>query len=707
MLAEVIVPIKKHGLDHNFTYRMPENADETILPGSIAEVPFKNSKRTGWITQIRPEGISERARLKRMSEILWKAHATDQPLISLARKVHDYYSCLWAEVLNSAFPIPLLAPGAGREDELLGVADYPSAYKFLESKKAPKQRDLLSFIIESGGSMNISEMKESGFSNSIIDGLRERSLLCPVEEGEKAVQPRLTYIAPEQAQKIPEKLLEAIIENRAEAFTWRYTQESYNDQFYRALFMDVLNRGKGGIILFPEKQAVDVKAGYYREKLGDRLLVWDPALPRKERFKIREELNAHPDRVVMGTRSAVMLPLSDPGIIIVHREEDPLYKQQNSPRYHARQVAVMRASLEKFPVILSGPALSLESYYWTVKGKYSPLGIPSGEPCNISVIRWTGGKEKKIFSPALVKKIEETVGRGESVLLFHNRKGYSYSALCEACGYMPVCPGCNAPYKFHLDPPGLFCYRCGREAEAPEVCPECGSYKFLYPGVGSQRVAKEANELFPGVPVFRHDGGGMRDPGFDKPVIAVGTQAVLSEIEWSRIGLCAVPAARVHTGLEDFRASEKALQVLFRIKSYMPPSSEMFLQVFNTREAAWMSLKKDDPSIFYREELAAREQVSYPPFSHLVNLVIRIPGKNCDDEAYNIWRSLSRLEKGKSWKTVGYFPLGTTSGGKRFLFTLSGDVVQEITSFLRNYIKKTDGRNGLFYKIDVDPVRFA
>ncbi|MCD6310627.1 MAG: hypothetical protein J7M18_07915, partial [Candidatus Eremiobacteraeota bacterium] len=357
------------------------------------------------------------------------------------------------------------------------------------------------------------------------------------------------------------------------------------------------------------------------------------------------------------------------------------------------------------PVLLTGPALSLESYFYTRQDKYSRIDVPSGKSATVKIIRW-GGKKQSLFSPALIKKIKSTIDSNKSVLIFHNRRGYSYTALCATCGYVPLCSDCNDALKFFLDPPRLFCRRCFRETSPPDVCPECGSHNFLYPGVGIQKVAREAEELFPGIEVIRLDGNTGKKIDLDNPAILVGTRAVMSRVDWGKIGLCAVPSAGIHFGLEDFRASEKILQLLFRLRSYLPSESLMFIQVFNPDESAWKALKNDDPGIFYEEELSSRADASYPPFSHLVNLVVWISGENKESMAYSFWETFHNQGKKETWDAVGYFPLSVSGLGHRFLFIFRGKKVQEITSYLRNYLGKVGGKHGLLYKIDVDPVRF-
>jgi primosomal protein N' (replication factor Y) len=402
-------------------------------------------------------------------------------------------------------------------------------------------------------------------------------------------------------------------------------------------------RGRTAILLVPEISLTAQVAAAVRARLGDRIAILHSALSEGERFDEWERLRRGEADVAVGPRSALFAPLPEPGLIVVDEEHDSSYKQgEPAPRYHAREVARQRAARGGGCVVLGSATPALESFYRSETGRDRLLELRErilGRPLpevEVVDLREHRGQAPAIFGDRLAEALRERVSAGEQAILFVNRRGFSAFVLCRDCGLVPRCPRCDVSLTLHRAHAGrLICHYCGFERRAPERCARCGGARVRPFGVGTQRVEAAAQELLPGARVARLDRDTTRRRGAHAEIVAgfrerqfdvlVGTQMVTKGFDFPGVTLVGVVTADVALHTPDFRAGERAFQLLTQVSGRAgrgEQAGEVIVQTFNPGHPSIGAAAEHDYLRFYRAELPARRELGYPPFGRLARLLV-------------------------------------------------------------------------------------
>jgi len=346
---------------------------------------------------------------------------------------------------------------------------------------------------------------------------------------------------------------------------------------------------------------------------------------------------------VIGVRSAIFAPLENVGLIIVDEEHDNSYKQSDlAPRYNARDLALVRAKLEKAVVILGSATPSLESYSNALKGKYTLLTLrervqgkplPQVEIVDLKAERKAGNYG--YLSTKLRQEIEKEVNNKQQVILFLNRRGFSNLIKCQECGYVPICRNCNLTLTYHMQGHWLRCHFCGYQKKAPGACPACNSLKFSYKGAGTQRIESEIKQSFGEDSIRRLDSDLSAKRNYVRNLlldfqarkfpILLGTQMVTKGYDFPEVTLVGVISADISLELPDFRASEKVFQLLTQVAGRSgrgEKSGQVLIQTYHPLESAIQLASQQDYESFFKKEIALRRELKYPPFCHLIMLLV-------------------------------------------------------------------------------------
>jgi primosomal protein N' (replication factor Y) len=410
-------------------------------------------------------------------------------------------------------------------------------------------------------------------------------------------------------------------------------------QVYIEAIREVLKKGKQALVLVPEISLTPQIISRFKANFEDKVGCLHSGMSAGERFDTWRRVRSGDLPVVVGARSAVFSPLPDLGLIVVDEEHVSSYKQDDpAPRYNARDVAVMRAKLNKTVVILGSATPSLESYYNAQQGKYVLCQlkerVKSQKLPAVKIVDLAQERKNKNFSflsSDLASLLKERVDRKEQVLLFLNRRGFSSFVKCQDCGHIERCSRCDITLTFHRSDYSLRCHYCGYQKSAPNLCPNCQGHRFMYKGAGTQKIEEEVKKSFPDVGVERMDldttarkGAHRRllsDFGRKKFGILLGTQMITRGLDFPDVTLVGVISADLGLDLPDFRSKERTFQLLAQVAGRAGRGElegEVIVQTYYPEEWSIRLAASHDFEEFYRRELEQRRDLGYPPFNHLI-----------------------------------------------------------------------------------------
>ncbi|MCE5197317.1 MAG: primosomal protein N' [Negativicutes bacterium] len=415
-------------------------------------------------------------------------------------------------------------------------------------------------------------------------------------------------------------------------------------EVYLQAIAKTLEDGKSAIMLVPEISLTAQMINRFRERFGERVMIWHSGLSGGERAQIWQRLRKGETCVVLGARSAVFAPAEKIGLIILDEEHEQTYKQEEDPKYHAREVAILRARYHHAAVVFGSATPAVTSFYLAEKKQYhlvemqdriGDARLPRIIPVDMRSELKNGNRS--IFSEALKQRITQTLAQNQQVILFHNRRGFHRMSLCRACGYVLECPHCEVPLIQHHEgtTQRLRCHLCGYEQNMPPSCPHCGSAYFRFFGLGTEKVVEECEKTFPGVPIYRMDRDSTRKRGshaaivssFEKAkaAILVGTQMVAKGFDFPLVTCVGILSADNLIRGSDGLAGEHAFSLLLQVSGRAGRGEfpgEVFLQSYSPEHPIIQAVCKHDYKSFYRDEIEQRKKHHLPPFGHLATILV-------------------------------------------------------------------------------------
>lgn len=657
-------------VDRPFTYSIPDSLRRLIRIGQRVEIPFGQRLKIGYVV-----GLTDRASVRNvrpLKDIVEQEPLLDRQMLQLTRKVAELYCACWGEVIEAAYPANV------------------------RKRKRPISKvDRLAFSPER---FKLSR-KEAEFS-----------------------------LSPQQRHAI-NLIVKGIKRKRHAVFLLHGITASGKTEVYLQAIAYVLNLGKSSIVLVPEISLTPQTVERFKSRFGERVAVMHSCLSARERASQWQMVRDGQARIVIGARSAVFAPVKDLGLIVVDEEHETTYKQQDaSPRYHAREVACLRARLAKAIVILGSATPSLESFYNTRLGKIKLLSLPERvtrkKLPRVSIVDMR--KEIKvrkrrinILSKTLEVRLREVIDRGEQAILFLNRRGFSTFINCSKCGYVAKCKRCNVSLTYHYATKMLICHYCNWSIEPPRLCPQCNSNYLSYFGLGTEKVESELHRLFPNVRIARMDTDvtSKRDAHMKilndfkerKIDILVGTQMIAKGLDFPRVSLVGVVSADTALNLPDFRSGERTFNLLTQVGGRAGRGEiegEVIIQTYVPEHYAIISSIKGDYQQFYQKEIRTRKELGLPPFSRLINLTLRAKNqKKVQEAAYDLCARLKRKET-KDIQVLGPAPAIVSKIRGKFLWNVlfKGKDIQKLIRGLREVLRDFRRYKGVKLTIDVDPI---
>lgn len=665
--AEVLVDVANRRLDQSYHYFIPDNL--RVKNGMRVLVFLQNRKVQGLVVNVThdlPEGL-ENVKLKPVSEIVDDGSLVPPELIELAHWLAQTTICSIAQSLHTVWPLL-----KGKIDEwvflIASLEDSDvQAQKWL-NPEAFQAITVLNRARRKGISLKIF-LKRADISSETLDKLlqqgwikKETRFVSPYEPGssKKIVNKQDDLLQENQVNDLcfarggrPYKLtfeqttavssvLKALEEGTSQTILLHGVTGSGKTDVYRELIAQVLDQGGDAILLVPEISLTSQVAQYFETQFGEQVIIMHSGIRPKEKMKAWEDILAGRKRIVIGARSAVFAPLPNLRLIILDEEHDNAYKQDENPKYHARDVARKRMEQRKGVVLLGSATPSLEAYAAAQSGKIrmltmsSRIGtsvLPLVEIVDMRKELQTGNRS--MFSLLLQQKLQERMEKGEQTMLFLNRRGYSTFVICRECGYVVSCPNCDISLTYHTQGQAMRCHYCNHHEHPPHACPNCGSRYIRFFGQGTQRVEEELQSLLPEVPVLRLDFDTTRSNEAHNRIlgkfrrqeasILVGTQMMAKGLDFPNVTLVGVIAADQTLNMPDFRARERTFQLLTQVagragRSIKP--GEVVIQTYSPTDDAIVRAAHHDYKGFFWEEIGYRKERKYPPYTHIIRVLL-------------------------------------------------------------------------------------
>ncbi len=733
--ARVIIDRAIH---RELDYLIPEGLRERVSIGSRLRVPFRDKSALGTVVQVLDETTAQG--LRPIEAVVGEVPILSPALLELGQWMSTYYCCPIEIVIRSLLPQVVRKGEVGWKKQLFVQPAAAVAPDQLESlrRRAPRQAELLEVALKLSAPVLAAELlRKTSLDNQTLRALQKRGLIEVKEAAvtrdphanEEFIQTATLELNPEQIAAL--KAVEDALHEpeTARPILLHGVTGSGKTEIYLQGIRRALDQGKTAIVLVPEisltPQTVERFKGRFAED-PDQVAVLHSHLSEGERHDEWHKINSGRARIVIGARSAVFAPLKNLGLIVVDEEHETTYKQEEAPRYHARDVAIVRAKLEKCVVLLGSATPSLESYYNASKGRYLLSQLPQRvDQCRMPLIRIVdlrleGRKEKSmiILSEKLRAAIDSRLEKKEQTILFLNRRGFSTSLLCRNCGEARDCPNCSVALTFHRDLNRLSCHLCGHTAAVPKKCPDCGQDALIYSGFGTEKVESTVSAVFPHAVVRRMDADSMtrkesyrdvlRSFRSGKIDILVGTQMIAKGLHFPNVTLVGIINADLALHMPDFRAGERTFQLLTQVAGRAgrgETSGEVFVQTFTPFSPSIQFARHHDFAGYFQQELEFREKCDFPPSNHAVLMTVR---SSHEQKAQFSAETLHRRLKenlGDEFVTgeATPAPLKKLQGQYRFHILLRGQAIVRLSRKVRETLDKLPFPDDVIVTVDVDP----
>lgn len=756
MIARVALDI---ALGKEFDYLIPADLEGQVELGSRVKVPLGQRQTLGSVTGL--VECSSQPKLRPIAAVIGQQSLLTRPVLQLARWISEYYCCPLEVALKSVLPEAVRKEEKGWRERLF-VRRAPEVPAPASLPK--RQRQILDLLSRySGGVLLQALINECRTTAATVRKLEGRGLVSIAPEiserdpyaHEQIVATKALALNSEQSRALAE--IKLIIEDRLAirashsrgqaaiasapkvspgTFLLHGVTGSGKTEVYLQAIAHCLEKGCGAIVLVPEisltPQTVErFKARFSAGNFQTHVAVLHSHLSTGERHDEWHKIRQGRARIVIGARSAIFAPVDPLGLIIVDEEHESSYKQEEAPRYHARDVAVKRGQLEGAVVVLGSATPSLESYHNAETGKYKLLEMLNrADDKKLPLVRVIdmrdevrAGKGPPIFSHLLREAIHQRLEKKEQAILFLNRRGYASALQCPNCGYVAGCPNCSISLTYHRRENQLRCHICGHHETAPILCPQtqCRSAAIRYSGLGTERVEETLSKLFPHAKVRRMDTDTLKrkedyrrilgDFRTCKIDILVGTQMIAKGLHFPNVTLVGIIYADLSLHMPDFRASERTFQLLTQVSGRAgrgDTEGEVIVQSFTPFHFAIQAARRHDFASFYEQEIEFRKQLRYPPVARVAMLTLK--GRNEEKVQFfadHLKRSLDLgLADFKNLIVAGPAPspLLKAETFYRYQIMLRTPQMARLSQKLAEILKSFSVSDEMTVTVDIDPV---
>jgi len=656
-------------MDRTFHYSIPTDMKSQTEVGKRAWVEFGKKDMVGYVVGL--SKIAEVESVKPLKSVIDKDPIASSEMLKLCRWISETYLCSLGQAIDAVIPSVLkkgkvsVKPRSGKVEEL----------------KLPSRTFPLSLTAEQ--------------------------------------------------KKVLENVLYKIEKESYMAFLLHGITASGKTEVYLQSIESVLKKGKSSIVLVPEIALTPQTVERFTSRFGEEVAVIHSALLGSMRYREWKRIKDGIAKIVVGARSAIFSPVKNLGLIIVDEEHETSYKQEDVPRYHARDVALLRAQLSNCPVILGSATPSLESYYLAKKKRLELVKltkrIDDKDLPRVKIVdmRMELATRKKLvmFSKVLIDHIQRSLDKKQQVMVFLNRRGFSTYVNCKKCGLVLKCKRCDSVLVYHYESKGLICHYCNYRMRPPDICPKCNSSYMKYFGIGTEKVESELARLFPQARISRMDTDATVKRGSHDRIlgefkkhnvdILVGTQMIAKGLDFPKVTLVGVVNADVTLNLPDFRASERTFNLLTQVAGRAgrgEEGGEVIIQTYAPSHYAILDASKHDYDKFFEDEIKARKELSFPPFTHIIKLTLRSRNeKRVVDGSEKLKEFLNENIPDSYKKTLEIVgpapaPMSRVRGYYRWNILLKDKNRSLISQALKKALEHYRRPSGVLLAIDVDPI---
>lgn len=701
-------------VDKTYTYSC--KPEQSVQRGDIVKVPLGPRSITGFVLSVSTDTLKKDFEIKPIHKILVNCTLPEN-LMLLGEWISKYYFCPIGLVFDSFIP-PAVKKGDFKffYEEIIKIKKEDIVKYLSEIPASHKKRKILANILASANSFSrtnlndrikkITQKPNSNVSKKDLEWFISKDLIeiekiqinrvsknyglyKNITDSTKLTLPNLT-----EHQKTAVNQICAAIEDISSKknFLLHGVTGSGKTEVYLRSVQKALSLNKTAIVLVPEISLTPQMISQFTQRLGKNVAILHSRLSDGERFDEWQRIKNNQAKVILGARSAIFAPLTNPGLIILDEEHEFTYKQGSAPLYHATETALKRLEISKGVLILGSATPRLESFKKAVENKYKLLSLPERinkkplPPVEIIDMRLEfKNKNFSLFSKRLQNEIKKTIRAGKKIIILLNRRGHSSFVFCRECGESIKCKHCSVSLKYHQDSPRLKCHYCDAEQPLPKICPSCGSRYIKYFGAGTQKAVSEFKRLFPECPCFRMDSDTTTRKGAHStildsfkscfPAALIGTQMIAKGLDIHDVTLVGILSADQIMNLPDFRASEKAFQLITQVAGRAgrgEDTGRVLVQSYDCENPVLKLAALQDYQGFYDYEMQDRKSLFYPPFTHMARIIFsgkdaKIVEEHCFHFIKNLLSfqdfymvSLNKIKKEKiTDQTIIYIPPAT------------------------------------------------
>lgn len=726
MYAKVIIEIGVKNVDKMFTYIVPDNMKEDIKVGCRVKVKFGSMVLEGFVLELTNAIDKVDYELKEIIELVDKIPILNKEMLELGKKIQEITLCSLISAYQVMLPKALKASiKTNINTKLIRYAvsnrKDMELMTYIENTKYEKQREFLKKLI-------VKKKIKVDKLESYLNTLEKNGLIKFIYEEDY----RYKFNTNNSDTRVILNNEQEVCVNKvtnsfgiSKTFLLYGVTGSGKTEVYMNIIEKAINKGMSAIMLVPEISLTPQIVERFALRFGDNIAILHSGLSDVEKYDEYRKITMGKVRIVVGARSAIFAPLTNIGVIIIDEEHTATYKQENHPRYHARDIAILRSEYHNCPIVLGSATPSLESFARAMNKNYELLVMKKrANNMVLPDVHIVDMKEEikrgnYTFSKLLIDKINEKISKGEQVILLLNRRGYSPLIKCSKCGEVEKCPNCDISLTYHKSSDSLRCHYCNYTKKCPSKCMKCGSTDIKGIGLGTEKLEQEIIDKFK-ARVIRMDADttskkGMHEKiikefGLGKYDILLGTQMIAKGLDFPKVTLVGVINADMSLCVPDFRSSERTFQLLSQVSGRAGRGKypgEVIIQTFNPNHYSIRYAKNHDYLNFYKEEMAIRKQLNYSPYYFIT--LVRISCKDYEEGFKHANKIKDCLEKNLSSDTI---LLGPTMASMfkinniynyQCIIKYKKDLKLKDTLINIDNIYKTN--NKVNVEIDVDPIR--
>ncbi|HUT93673.1 MAG TPA: primosomal protein N' [Thermoguttaceae bacterium] len=725
------------GPSGRFDYLVPDELVDEVEPGRRVRAPLGRGNRivTGYCVQVATKPSGGR-RLKPLRSVVDRRSLLIGSMLRLTEWIADHYLCDWGQVLEAVVPAGVRAQAGTRKVTALSLAP-EVAGRVHELGLPKKQAQVIKALAEADGPLTSTELARAAKCTvAPIHALRRKGLIVARSERVQGAGPaeptveREAYLTLNRDQKAAlSVIVDALNARRHQTILIHGVTGSGKTEVYIQAIREVVAFGRQAIVLVPEISLTPQTVERFRSRFP-RVAVLHSHLSDADRHRQWQRIADGQVQVIVGARSAVFAPATDLGLIILDEEHETSFKQEITPRYHARDVAFARARMEGIPLVLGSATPSLESWHRAQSGEYKLVRMPRrvlGRPMPaVGTLDLRGDAATRGFHGAISRQLHVAVraalAEGGQVILLLNRRGFSTHIQCPACGEVVRCPDCEIALTHHRTEEIALCHYCDYQVPSPTECPKCHFAGIRYGGLGTQRLEADVKRRFPDARCLRMDTDTMQGRGAHERALAafrsgevrilLGTQMIAKGLDFPNVTLVGVINADTALHLPDFRAAERTFQLVTQVAGRTgrgEKGGRVLVQTFNPEHPAIQAAVRHDYVAFARAEVPIRKTYSYPPFSRMIRLVIRGPAEKATAQFAAHVSELLRaaLDRHRAQARVlgpAPCPFSKLRGKYRFQIQIQGPDGEKLRTCVREATAELKRPEEIQWIVDVDPL---